>query len=59
MLQQRKRVFIHLFSMDRLFPFKFACLLDRVFQNFVDELGNFYAKKGLFERQHDAQGITK
>jgi hypothetical protein len=42
MLQDKKRIFHHLFSMDRLFPVKFAYLLDRVFQNFVDELGNFY-----------------
>jgi hypothetical protein len=42
MLQDKKRIFHHLLSMDRLFPVKFAYLLDRVFQNFVDELGNFY-----------------
>jgi hypothetical protein len=42
MLQKNKRVFLSLLSMDRLFPVKFAYLLDRVFQNFVDELGNFY-----------------
>jgi hypothetical protein len=41
MLQDRKRIFHRLFSMDRLFPVKFAYLLDRVFQNFVDEIGNF------------------
>jgi hypothetical protein len=42
MLQDNKRIFHHLFRMDHLFPVKFAYLLDRVFQNFVDELGNFY-----------------
>jgi hypothetical protein len=42
MLQDRKWIFHHLLSMDRPFPVKFAYLLDRVFQNFVDKLGNFY-----------------
>lgn len=50
MLQQRKRVFIHLFGMDPLFPVKFAYLLDRVFQNFVDELGNYYASENPIRR---------
>jgi hypothetical protein len=43
MLQDRKRIFHHLLGMDRLFLVKFAYLLDRVFQNFVDELGSFYS----------------
>jgi hypothetical protein len=39
MLQDQKRIFHHLLSMDRLFTVKFTYLLDRVFQNFLDELG--------------------
>jgi hypothetical protein len=41
-LQDGKWIFHHLFSMDCLFPVKFAYLLDQVFQSFIDELGNFY-----------------
>jgi hypothetical protein len=37
--------------MDRLFPVKFAyLLLDRVFQNIVDELGNFYNDENPIQR---------
>jgi hypothetical protein len=50
MLQDRKRIFHHLLSMDRLFPIKFAYLLDRVFQNCVDKLGNFYNDKDPIRR---------
>jgi hypothetical protein len=45
MLQDHKQIFHHLFRMDRLFPVKFAYLLDRVFQNLVNKLGNFYNNK--------------
>jgi hypothetical protein len=41
MLQDKKWIFHHLFSMDRLFAVTFAYLLDRVFQNSVNKLGNF------------------
>jgi hypothetical protein len=51
MLQDWKRIFHHLFSMDRLFPVKFAYLLDRVFQNFVEnELRNFYSNEKPIRR---------
>ena len=50
MLQWKKRVFYHLLSMDCLFPVKFAYLLDRVFQNFVDELGSFYEDENPIAR---------
>jgi hypothetical protein len=51
MLQDRKRIFHHLLSMDRLFTVKFTYLLDRrVVQNFVDELGNFYKNEKPIRR---------
>ena len=44
MLQRYKREFIGLCEMDSLFPVKFAYLLDRAFQNFVQDLGDFHNK---------------
>jgi hypothetical protein len=44
MLSRYKREFIALYRMDHLFPVKFAYLLDRVFQNFVQDLGDFHSK---------------
>jgi hypothetical protein len=59
MLSQFKREFIGLVDMDALFPVKFAYLLDRVFQNFVQNLGDYHnsrdpiakAKKRLHGQQ--------
>lgn len=42
MLQNNKREFISLLESDPLFPVKFAYLLDRAFQNFVKDLGDYY-----------------
>jgi hypothetical protein len=42
MLTRYKREFLSLLQMDPLFPVKFAYLLDRAFQNFINELGDFY-----------------
>jgi hypothetical protein len=42
MLSQNKQEFIGLVHMDSLFPVKFAYLLDRAFQNFVQNLGDFH-----------------
>jgi hypothetical protein len=44
MLQRHKREFLGLCEMDSLFPVKFACLLDRAFQHFVQDLGDFHNK---------------
>jgi hypothetical protein len=42
MIQRDRRLFKNFLAADRLFAVKFAYLLDRVFQNFVDRLGDFY-----------------
>jgi hypothetical protein len=44
MLQEKEKiVFLSLLGMGPLFlAVKFAYLLDRLFQNFIDKLGNFY-----------------
>jgi hypothetical protein len=42
MLQQNRRLFKNFLQDDALFAVKFAYLLDRVFQNFVNRLGDFY-----------------
>jgi hypothetical protein len=44
-LQKDRRLFKNFLVRDPLFGVKFAYLLDRVFQNFVNELGNFYNKE--------------
>jgi hypothetical protein len=44
MLSKHKREFLALLRMDPLFPVKFACLLDRAFQNFVQDLEDFHSK---------------
>jgi hypothetical protein len=67
MLQRCKREFLGLCEMDLLFPVKFACLLDRAFQNFVQDLGDFHnrsdpirkAKKTLHGQQvRDTEAAT-
>jgi hypothetical protein len=45
MLSKYKREFLGLCDMDSLFPVKFAYLLDRAFQNFVQDLGDFHNKE--------------
>ncbi len=42
MLGRHKKEFLGLTRMDPLFPVKFACLLDRAFQNFALDLGDFH-----------------
>ena len=42
MIQKFRRLFKNFLPIDSLFAIKFAYLLGRVFQNFVDELGKFY-----------------
>ena len=44
MLNNHKREFLGLLEMDPLFPVKFAYLLDRAFQNFVQDLGDYHDK---------------
>ena len=50
MISKYKREFLALFRMDPLFPVKFAYLLDRVFQNFVQDLGDFHSKSDPIRR---------
>jgi hypothetical protein len=45
MIQKDRRLFKNFLSVDPLFAVKFAYLLDRVFQNFVDKLGDFYQER--------------
>jgi hypothetical protein len=45
LIARGRRAFKHFLAEDPLFAVKFAYLLDRVFQNFVDELGNYYSEK--------------
>jgi hypothetical protein len=49
MIRKGRRVFKHLLKDDPLFAVKFAYLLDRVFQNFVDKLGDYYSEKRPIE----------
>jgi hypothetical protein len=49
-LQKDRRLFKNFLSRDPLFAVKFAYLLDRVFQNFVNELGNFYNEERPIHR---------
>jgi hypothetical protein len=44
-LSKHKMEFLGLTQLDLLFPVKFACLLDRAFQNLVEDLGDFHNKK--------------
>jgi hypothetical protein len=50
MLSRHKREFIALCCVDHLFPVKFAYLVDRVFQNFVQDLGDFHSKSDPIKR---------
>jgi hypothetical protein len=50
MLSSYKREFLSLLQMDPLFPVKFAYLLDRSFQNFVKDLGDFYDRERPIRR---------
>jgi hypothetical protein len=62
MIQRDRRLFKNFLSSDPLFAVKFAYLLDRVFQNFVDQLGDFYqenrpirkARRSLENSQREA-----
>jgi hypothetical protein len=46
--------------MDHLFPVKFAYLMDRVFQNFVDEMGDFYTMtRDSYDEQGTASKFTR
>ena len=49
-LQKDRRRFKNFLARDPLFGVKFAYLLDRVFQNFVNELGNFYNEERPIQR---------
>ena len=60
MLNKYKREFLGLSEMDALFPVKFAYLLDRAFQNFVQDLGDFHDKADPIrraKRHHRGQQI--
>jgi hypothetical protein len=50
LLSQFKREFIGLVDMDALFPVKFAYLLDRAFQNFVQNLGDYHNSRDPIAR---------
>jgi hypothetical protein len=50
MIQKGWRLFKNFISSDPLFAVKFAYLLDRVFQNFVDRLGDFYKDRKPIRR---------
>jgi hypothetical protein len=51
MIQRDRRLFKNFLEPDQhLFAAKFADLLDRVFQNFVDKLGNFYDERKSIRR---------
>ena len=45
MMGKYKREFVSLTQADPLFPVKFAYLLDRAFQNFVQDLGDFHNRE--------------
>jgi hypothetical protein len=55
-LQKDRRLFKNFLGRDPLFGVKFAYLLDRVFQNFVNKLGNFYSD-GIY-RPNSGIGIN-
>ena len=60
MLSRHKREFLGLTQMDPLFPVKFAYLLDRAFQNFVLDLGDFHNKDDPIlraRRHHKGQQV--
>jgi hypothetical protein len=60
MLSNYKQEFLSLLHMDPLFPVKFAYLLDRAFQNFVEDLGDYYNQDGPIRRarrKHRGQQI--
>jgi hypothetical protein len=50
MIQKGRRIFKNFLSADPLFAVKFAYLLDRVFPNFVDRLGDFYKDRRPISR---------
>jgi hypothetical protein len=50
MIQNGRRLFKNFIADDPLFAVKFAYLLDRVFQNFVDRLGDFYTDRKPIRR---------
>jgi hypothetical protein len=50
MIQKGRRLFRNFLSSDPLFALKFAYLLDQVFQNFVDRLGDFYKDRKPIRR---------
>jgi hypothetical protein len=49
-LQKDRRLFKNFLGRDPLFGVKFAYLLDRVFQNFVNKLRNFYSDERPIQR---------
>ena len=60
MLSRHRREFLGLTRMDPLFPVKFAYLLDRAFQNFVLDLGDFHNKEDPIrraKRDHKGQQV--
>jgi hypothetical protein len=50
MIQKGRRLFKNFLSSGPLFAVKFAYLLDRLFQNFVDRLGDFYKDRKPIRR---------
>lgn len=50
LLQKDRRLFKNFLGRDPLFGVKFSYLLDRVFQNFVNELGNFHNDERPIQR---------
>jgi hypothetical protein len=50
MIQRGQRLFKNFLAADPLLAVKFAYLLDRVFQNFVDRLGDFYQGRKPIKR---------
>ena len=60
MLSKHKREFFGLTQMDPLFPVKFACLLDRAFQNFIADLRDFHNEEDPIlraKRAHKRQQV--
>ena len=54
MIQKDRRLFKNFLASDNLFAIKFAYLLDRVFQIFVDRLGDFYRERKPIREARDA-----
>jgi hypothetical protein len=54
LIARGRRIFKHFLAEDPLFAVKFAYLLDRVFQNFVDELGDYYAETRPIDKARKA-----